>query len=389
MESNESRSTTVWSRNLALAILASYCFGSITQMLIPTMPIYLLQQGISGKYAGIMSTAYAMGSVLFRPFAGQLVDGISRRRMLLVGSAICALTGFGYSFTTGFVSLFLLRILNGFGMCLGSTALGAIVADVIPRDRMTEGIGYYGLAGAVSQTISPAIALWAQTLGGIKPVFFLTGAMGLVSVGCGLALRYQDPPRRPREAGKVRFRIYEPNALWPSSMIFLVSLSQCSLTTFLVIYGHTMGLELGSFFAITSIGIVSSRLMAGRIAARYPDQNVLTIACVINACCFVLVSLVTQNWMFIAIALVYGFAYGIVYPLSNSMSLRHVPRETRGIAAATFSGCWDLGILVGNFVWGFVVTGIGYRGMYLCASVLMLCILAIYFKLFRRQFPEG
>ncbi len=374
---------------MVLAIISSYCFGSITQMLIPTMPIYLLQLGIPSEFAGIMSTAYAMGSVLFRPFAGQMVDGISRRRMLLLGSLICAFTGFSYGFANSLVILFGLRILNGFGMCLGSTALGAIVADVIPRDRMTEGIGYYGLSGALSQTISPAIALWAQTLGGITPVFLLTGSMGLVSVLCCLSLRYQDPPRPEQTGPKVKFRIYEPNALWPSSMIFLVSLSQCSLTTFLVIYGRTMNLELGNFFAITSVGIVSSRLMAGRITARYPDQNVLTIACIINAMCFALISVITQSWMFFGVALIYGFAYGIVYPLSNSMSLRHVPREARGSAAATFSGCWDLGILVGNFVWGFVVTGVGYRGLYLCASGLMLCILAIYFKLFRKQFPEG
>lgn len=310
--------------------------------------------------------------------------------MLLAGAFVCAVTGFSYGFADSLPAIFVLRIINGLGMCLGTTALGAIVADVIPRDRMTEGIGYYGLSGATSQTISPAIALWVQTKAGIAPVFLLTGVMGVACVCCGLCLRYTEPAPIPKEErSTVKFRVYEPNAIWPSTMIFLVSLSQCSLTTFLVLYGRTMNLELGTFFALTSVGIISSRVMAGRITAHYPDQNVLTIACIINASCFAVISLITQSWMFMAVALVYGFAYGIVYPLANSMSLRHVPREARGIAAATFSGCWDLGILVGNFAWGFVVSAVNYRGMYLCAAGLMLCILGIYFKLFRKQFPEG
>lgn len=385
----ENRQPTLWSKRLVLAIFASLFMGISGQFLIPTLPLYVIELGIASQFAGIMTTAFALGSLLFRPFAGQMVDVIGRRKMFLIGSGICVLACGCYTIAPNFLILLFCRVLHGLGMCLAGTAIGTIVADVIPRERLTEGIGYYGLAGAISQTAGPAIGLVLLPLLGIRPIFFITAGVTFLSFLSGSQIKYQEN-LRPRAVGEKRkLKIIEPEALLPACMILMVSTAQSSLTTFLILFGKELSVTgLENFFLITSVGIICSRLFTGRLINRFGERKILVSACLISFACFILVSFARSLPAFLFASLVYGFGYGILYPLCNGMSLRHVTAENRGAATATFVGAYDLGTLLGTFFWGFVAAAIGYAGIYLVSSLMMLFILFIYFKLFLKKHPE-
>ena len=106
-----------------------------------------------------------------------------------------------------------------------------------------------------------------------------------------------------------------------------------------------------------------------------------------TTCCFFAVSFAKTMPVLIAIAIVYGFGYGVLYPVTNAMSIRNAIPENRGAANATYSASFDLGTIVGGSVWGIVVANLNYPWMYRLAAVLTLFIIPLTL-IYQRKFVE-
>lgn len=113
----------------------------------------------------------------------------------------------------------------------------------------------------------------------------------------------------------------------------------------------------------------------------------LWAAVLVTTCCFFAVSFAKTMPVLIAIAIVYGFGYGVLYPVTNAMSIRNAIPENRGAANATYSASFDLGTIVGGSVWGIVVANLNYPWMYRLAAVLTLFIIPLTL-IYQRKFVE-
>ena len=378
----------IWSKNLVLAILCSMCIGLAGQMLNPTLPLYTVEIGFSEQMAGIMLTAYSFGSLLFRPIAGQLVDHVGRRKMVLCGALLVAASFAMYLMVTNFIMILIIRVMQGVGFCLTSTGLGTIASDIIPKARITEGIGYYALAGAVSMTIGPAVGLK------LKEMFSMTGDFTgglLLACVCIVATRfifYEEKLKVRAPGEKIKIRLFEKTSVLPASMIFTATVAQTSLTAYLALYGRSIGLEdVSSFFLLTSVGTVSARAFAGKVTYRMGEKKVLWGGVILTTCCFFSVSLAKSMAMLSVIAVIYGFGYGILYPVTNGMSIRNAIPENRGAANATYSAAFDLGTVVGGSVWGVALAYLGYPWIYKLAAALTLCIVPLTL-VYHKKFPD-
>lgn len=388
MQTSQNETVSVWSKNLVLAIVASACVGLAGQMLNPTLPLYAVELGISESLAGVAIAAFSVGSLVTRPFAGLLVDRYGRRRIIFIGAVLFLVAFSSYLFTAGFVMMMFIRVLQGIASCFTTTGISTIATDVIPRQRISEGIGYYALAGAVSMTIGPAIGLKMQELFSMQAIFILGLFLG---GGCILVVRnihYTEQLIKREPGKKEKIRLYEKSSLLPAAMIFIVTISQTALTAFLALYGKSIGLEgVSNFFLFTSVGTISARAFAGRVTNRFGEMNVLVVAMIVTACCQFAVALVTSTAALICIALIYGFSYGILYPVTNALSVKHARPENRGGANATYTASFDFGAIIGGVIWGGVAAVTGYRVMYMLAAALVLTAIFL-IPVYKKQYPE-
>lgn len=58
-----------------------------------------------------------------------------------------------------------------------------MASDIIPKARITEGIGYYALAGAISMTVGPAVGLELKNMFSMRGDFI--GGLLLASICIG------------------------------------------------------------------------------------------------------------------------------------------------------------------------------------------------------------
>ena len=123
------------------------------------LPLYAYSLGAAATAVGFVSGAFAISALLIRPFIGPAFDSFSKSRLFLIFGIVLAVAGYAYAFTTTVESIVVVRLIHGIGM--GCTApLGlAIASDILPRDKIGSGIGFYTLAQSTAQAIGPAFAI--------------------------------------------------------------------------------------------------------------------------------------------------------------------------------------------------------------------------------------
>lgn len=95
MEMSQVRSA-FWTKDFIVIALSNLFLFVSFQMLIPTLPAYVGQNG--GDQVGIrlVISLFTASALLVRPYAGKTLDTMGRRNVLILGLAIFLLSVMGY-----------------------------------------------------------------------------------------------------------------------------------------------------------------------------------------------------------------------------------------------------------------------------------------------------
>ena len=149
-------------RVLIYAILCQFTM-SITNTVLPLYVINGL--GMSAAQSGLLGTAFTIGSVCCRFVAGYICDRFGRRFTLVLGAGIVALALFMLGFQATLIMLLVFKVIQGIGHALNSTTSNAVAAEVLPRDKVGQGIGYYSLHSMLTNAIGPTLSLALMGVG--------------------------------------------------------------------------------------------------------------------------------------------------------------------------------------------------------------------------------
>ena len=161
---------------LAIGTLTSTSF----YMMSPILSKYSVLLGASLSLAGIIAGLFSITALVVRPFGAVLVDRINKKAVLAGAVAVMGLAAMGYSISENLVLLVLFRILHGSAFAVSGTAASALIASIVPRERLGEGIGYYGMGNIVATAIGPNIGILVSNTLGYRIDFILSGAVLLV-----------------------------------------------------------------------------------------------------------------------------------------------------------------------------------------------------------------
>ena len=374
-------------------------------------------------FAGYMSLAYSATALISRPISGILSDRKGRVITLVIGAALSTVSCLLYSFATGIainnlmlglILLVSIRVVNGVGMGLNMTSAGAAVADIVPKERLAEGIGLYGIAGTIAQAVGPLIALAIVgngSLDNFHKLFYVSTAFCAVSLVCGCFIKYERVRKKeaalrgteldkeaaqaaehrapvhnieqlePDEPEEKTFFGFDQKMLGPALVTLVYFFGISSIMTFVTLYGKNLGFQveyLGWFFFASAAGVLLSRLFFGRIADRRGADIIIIPGFVLVAACLVAISFVPSLPLFIIIGLPYGIATGAVGPNINALMFKRCSPKRRGTVAAAYSMAIDVGITLGAPILGWVADFSGFRLVYLLSAALIAVALVLY-----------
>ncbi len=130
-------------RDFVLAFLSQFVFSFAFSMLIPTLPIYLLRLGSREETIGILIGVFSVSSLVLRPSVGNLLSRVPERQVMMAGSFVSGLASLAYLFALPFWPFFIVRLLQGAGYALVSTAAYTLIANIGPAGRRGQSLGYF------------------------------------------------------------------------------------------------------------------------------------------------------------------------------------------------------------------------------------------------------
>ena len=366
------------------------CVGM--NMLIVIVPLYTTETlGKTTAMAGLMSTVYTIAACISRPVNGALTDRLGRQTIMIVGGILfavgCALCGF----IPSLVILAVSRVLMGVGYSAGTTACNTGSIDVIPPDRMSEGIGYFGTSQSVASALGSALAAVVVVWMGNQYSMLAVAAMGVIGVIVALFIRYEKKPGYAKPApaeGKKAGAMFEKTAILPSVYqglsLFLVTLLMCFMTLYIVHIGLPASVA-GSFFTVSSVVIVVVRMGFSKLMNRLPAAVFLIpgYIALIAACLLLPHCSTTAHLM--GMAVLFGASHGMIWMALGSEAVRLSPPEGRGAANATFYFAFDAAIGLGAAFWGAMIDKVGYVTCYHIAAVAAAVLAVVCIPVFRKR----
>lgn len=391
-ETIKSNGNKLWTNQYIMVVAFNLLMCTAHYMLISTLPVYAKHIGGDNSAAGLLMGAFTIAALLFRPVFGTILDTSGRKAVFLTGSILflagTSLTGLVLTIPL----LLLLRFVQGIGFSANSTAGGAAVADLVPASRLSEGIGYFGISVTVATAAGPAVGIYLIDASGYNTLFFGAALLMLAALLLVVFLNYEaaaepaaDMPstakKRERPAGLNICGIFEKDALPSAFLVFFTALAFGSILTFMPIYAAERGFgNVGLFYMIYAGAILTTRLFTGKLADRIGIAPVILPAMALMVLSFAILAFARTLSAFLAAAALFGFSYGTVQPLLNTLVLKSCPAVKRGAASAIFFSAMDIGIAVGSMLWGIISQVLGFTGVYLACAACALISGAAYLK---------
>ena len=368
----------LWTRAYAIIILISLFTFLGFQMLMPTLPVYAKRLGASDAEAGMVIGIFALAALLVRPLTGYALDRWGRKAILLGGLTIFILSVIAYHWALTLILLLTIRFIHGVGWGICSTASSTVATDVIPKSRMGEGMGYYGLAGTVSMAVGPAIGLWIVDWLDFNALFSTAAAMVVGAIGFAAIIRYPVVPL----ASSKTFVPWEKSALPSAAVMFFLTMTYGSIVSFLALYAAQNGIaNIGPFFTWYALALLVTRPLAGKLSDRIGHTVIVVPGILCVAAAMILLAYADTLLWFSAAAAMYGLGFGLAMPSLQALAVVFTPPDRRGAANGTFFTGFDLGISVGSVVWGAVAEVTGYSLMYLWTILPAIISLFVYLNM--------
>ncbi|MCM3570658.1 MFS transporter [Neobacillus mesonae] len=376
----------IWTKDFVLIVCANFFIFLGFQMTLPTIPLYVEDLGGNDQLIGFVVGIFTFSALFLRPFAGKWLESKGRGFVYLTGLVIFVLSVGSYGFIASIGMLFFMRVIQGAGWGLSTTASGTIATDLIPASRRGEGMGFYGLSGNVAMAFGPSIGLILTGTLSFHIFFLICAGMGLAALLLSSRITYRKVDPRP-EKKESKFDVYEKSALKPAMLMFFITVTFGGIASFLPLY--TVQKDIAGiqwYFLLFAISLMLTRTFAGQLYDRKGHQAVYIPGTLLILTAMVLIAWLPNTAMLFTAAILYGFGFGTVQPALQAWSIEKTPINRRGMANATFFSFFDLGVGIGAMVFGQISHLYGYRAIYETAAVsVFLSILLYLFFLYKEK----
>jgi MFS family permease len=383
--SGEARLFTREFATLSLAVLVFFVAGGI---LLPVTPLYTQEVLLGDRIAvGIVSGAFAVASLLLRPFSGRLSDRRGRRIALLIGAAVSVVAAIGHLAAFNLPILIGMRVLLGAGEALFFVGGLAAATDLAPSHRRGEAISLVSLSLYLGIAVGPLIGELLLDASGYSAVWILTALLYLASIGLSWIVPETLPATGATDDGAgdanggpgtvPRKRpLIHPRGIVPGLLALCAVWGMGPFFTFVPLLVDDLGLGTSApYFGAFAMVVVALRLFGARLPDRIGASTLTGTALVATAVGLLISGLAVARFLPVGEGLMLGtvvFAAGVAFtmPAILAMAVVGVAPDERGAVVGTAGLFVDAAFGLSPAVLGFLATIIDYPATFLASAVI-------------------
>jgi len=326
------------------------------------VPGFFSDLGATEGLIGLLYAAGAVASLTFRPWLGRILDLTHRRTVLLIAAVanIAILVALASATVWGpyLWGLFLLQ--RTVQIALFTTML-TYGADSIPLERRTHGLAIFGLSGLIPIAIGGYGGDVIIDAFGFDGLFYTAAAVSMASWLIVWTLPVLPVRgRQPRRSFWAALAQRNLLPLWFVSLLFAVGAESLFTFTRTFVDDRQVGTA-GLFFVVYGISAAITRIAGGPLYDRVRHRPLLVGSVTFYGLGLGFMAIAESAWILVLAALITGTAHGAAFPLLSSEVVNRARVSERGSAVATFTSIFDVALLAGAPVVGFLIEGFDYR----------------------------
>jgi MFS family permease len=348
------------------------------------LPLFVLDQGGREDDIGVVMGLFALASALCRPWVSEMIDRIGRKRSYTLGSLLMCGAPLLYPIVDsplagGYPLFLLIRVIHGVGLAVCFTAVFTFIADILPEERLNEGIGMFGISGLLGIALGPMLAEVTLQRFGFNALFFTAAGLSGISLLVHLPLAEVrhggEPGPRRTFFGLLRREKFIVVGL----LALLFGFGLAATGGFVAPLAEERSIRFVSlYFFCYSCGAIAVRFVGGRLADNHGERAVLPYAVLLFMSGLLLLPLVGGPVFLATCGILSGLGHGLLFPLLNTMAVRGENAAVRGKATGIFTGGIDAGIFAGSLLLGYIGDWFGLNVLFLCAGLSMTLALVLF-----------
>lgn len=403
-----------WVQFIALLFGSFICIEAMVFQ-APAIPSISQHFGLPTYLAGLIILSFYITSASFYPIMGRFADQLGRKKILLFGMVVFAISEVAAAISPNFSIFLVARVFQGFAVsCILPVAM-AYISIIFPPEKRGFATGIFTavqgcgsmtgavIAGYLIKIYGWPIIYWVSAvlavLGFLVIKFFIVESKGdktrsfdvlggiLLFLTAGSMLSVSTLVKTfgassPYTLGTLALGVVAAICLWIvenriknplvelslfKKRLFALAMIMNLLTvagfqSFIYIMNFfisaTPGRDVtnvGLFYTIIYAGGVVGALVIGKLADKFNNKRLINIMYFVPIALILLFSFVstTTSWSYITVlSLILGFSQGAITPILMKYTLSTVPSEKLGAGSGVFTTFRDLGTPLGS------VTGI-------------------------------
>jgi MFS transporter, DHA1 family, multidrug resistance protein len=337
-----------WRRTLAIIFFAELMSAVGFSSIFPFLPLYVESLGssfgISLEFlAGMVFSAQAFTMMLASPVWGALADRYGRKLMVeratFGGTVILLLMAFVRSGE----ELVLLRAIQG--LITGTVAANnALVASLVPRDRMGFAMGTLQVGQGAGVALGPVIGGLIADLYGYNYAFYVTAAMLflagiLVYFGVEEKFMVDETHKQQRKSFISRWGhvIHAPGVPVTYGLRFLTQLGRMMIIPIAPLFvrqllsaGARVNTFTGLVIGVSAAATIISSFFLGSLGDRVGHRRVFVICSVFAAALYLPQAAVNHAWQLLALQALVGVALGGIIPAISALLANYTEAGEEG-----------------------------------------------------------
>lgn len=372
----------LWSGYFILFMILSFIVSTVVFLLDNVLSIYANDVWGSKSGGGLLTTTFTFGAIVATSACGVVIDRTGRKRAIVVGYAMYTAGMVAMCLTTLPGLVYTARVLQGIGKGIVGVSISSAVADILPKSRMGEGMGYYGLGSTLAQAVGPSLGLALIEGGNYKLTFTVCAVCFAVCLFASFFINYEKKYGLTREDktgalqpadAKYRgvWKLFEKAALPATLVMFMYGAGCTPILIYITLYATDV-LRVGNaglFFIIAAAAMLITRFTIGRVIDRRGVLGVVIIGNVLGIISNLMLLAFKTSACYYLCGAVYGFATAMIYPALQAAVIIDSPNDRRGAANSLMLFGLDFGILCASALFGFVNEYIGWVAVFVGGAV--------------------
>jgi DHA1 family bicyclomycin/chloramphenicol resistance-like MFS transporter len=257
-----------------------------TDAYLPGFPRMSDDLRVSASSIQLTLTAFMIGLALGQLVIGSLSDRFGRRRPLLVGSAVCAVSSALCAIAPSVGFLGGMRLIQGFSGAAGIVVGRAVISDRARGVAAARAFGVLTIIGGAGPVLAPLIGGGVIAVAGWRAVFWALAVLSAAMFASIVLTVRESLPLEHRHGGGLRSMVRLGRGVLADRRYLGYALGFClgfgTLFSYIAaspfVIQQVLGLSSGLYgldFAVNSTGLVLVNALNRRLLARHAPRTLL------------------------------------------------------------------------------------------------------------------